>query len=592
MKFNKSLSIFIIVANTLLIKAEKVSFKVLAVNGTPYLSVGGNKYEMTLKEYPLYKAEIEVDNFPVEYNYGIVYADGNAEQEAFTRKRNQEEKALNEFFNRQVTIVEHPKLPKAYESFEYFVPSKLYDDSHVDTVIVKCDPNTLQMMYQNPNDKTLEVPAEVVYASPYSVKTFKQAVFSIAGQSTRLVPKLSYKIKNLNTEDNKELYNRTSIKLRAEHMDPSFLRDKIYGDILNSLGVPAAQNKFARLFINGEAIGLFNLSDDITNNRYLRETFNKGEKYNQENPIYKADYCAHCSVGAVYGDLGFYGEDANNPMYSIYTYKGKDETMDKVTHIARDIIPLVKEIDNYKTGITQECPIDIDTFLKYMVLEFLAGAIDNYWSKPGNYFLFKDSEKNKWYFHDADFHYSLGVGGKPEIMIGTPLAQYPPGFDDVDTARPPLDAILSHPEHKTKFLEIFQRLFSTSFHKEALYPRIESLASLIREDVEWDFGIPRVSQSENQVEADIIYNIDDFNTHINSEEGVSRYGTVPIKFFINSKIDLVSNELNIQIPQTIDNSLGYVDNPSQLKATSSSSKTVTWSIFTSFIILFVTFILY
>ena len=129
-----------------------------------------------------------------------------------------------------------------------------------------------------------------------TVKSFNQAIFSVSGQSTRGVPKLSYKIKNLKTEDNKELYDRTSIKLRAEHMDPSFLRDKIYGDILNSLGAPTAQNKFARLFINGEAVGLFDLSDDITNNRYLRETFNKGEKYKQENSIFKVDYCAHCKI--------------------------------------------------------------------------------------------------------------------------------------------------------------------------------------------------------------------------------------------------------------------------------------------------------
>jgi len=591
MKFNKSLSIFIIVAKTLLANAEKVNFKVLAVNGTPYVSVEGNKYEMTLKEYPLYKAEIEVDSFPVQYNYGIVYDDGNAEEEGFSRTRNQQEKALNEFFNRQVTIVDHPKLPKAFNPFEYFAPSKLYDDTHVDTIIVKCDPNALQAMYQNPKDKTLEVPAEVVYASPYTVKTFSQAVFSIAGQSTRLVPKLSYKIKNLKTEDNKELYNRTSIKLRAEHMDPSFIRDKIYGDILNSLGVPAAQNKHARLFINGEPVGLFDLSDDITNSRYLRETFNKGEKFKQDNSIYKADYCAHCSIGAVYGDLGYHGDDASNPMYSIYTYKGKDETTDKITHIANEIIPLVKEIDNYKNGFSQECPIDVDTFLKYMVLEFLGGAIDNYWNKPGNYFIFKDNEKNKWYFHDADFHYTFGVGGKPEVMSGTPLANYPPGFDDIDTARPPLDAMLSHPENKEKFNEIFQRLFSTSFHKDALYPRIESLARLIREDVEWDFSIPRVSQAEVQEEADIIYNMNDFDTHINSEQANSRYGTVPLKYFINTRIELVANELNIQIPPALDNSLGYVENPSQVKS-SASSKTATWSIFISFIVLMITFILY
>jgi len=60
--------------------------------------------------------------------------------------------------------------------------------------------------------------------SPYDVRTFKKAILSISGQSTMYVPKFSYKIKNLSDENKKELYGRSSIKLRAEHMDPTFVR--------------------------------------------------------------------------------------------------------------------------------------------------------------------------------------------------------------------------------------------------------------------------------------------------------------------------------------------------------------------------------
>jgi len=589
MKFNKSLGLLFTTLQALLINAENVSFKVLAVNGTPYVNVGGNQYEMTLKEYPLYKAEVEVNSFPVEYNYGIVYNDGTAEQEAFARKRVEGEKALNEFFNRKVTVVEHPPIPKAYEAFEYFVPSKLFDDTHVDTIIIKCDPNALQEMYLNPYNKTMEAPAEVIYASPYTVKSFNQAVISVSGQSTRGVPKLSYKIKNLKTEDSKELYDRTSIKLRAEHMDPSFLRDKIYGDILNSLGAPAAQNKFARLFINGEAVGLFDLSDDITNNRYLRETFNKGEKYKQENSIFKVDYCAHCKIGAVYGDLGYYGEDTTSPMYASYLYKGDDKTVEGRVHVNNEVIPFLRQMNDFITGVSKECPMDIDSYLKYMVLEFLSGAIDNYWNKPGNYFLFKDSEKNKWFFHDADFHFTFGVGGLPDIMLNTPLAEYPPGDDGIPKTRPPLDFLRSQPEYEAKFMDIFQRLFSTSFHEGSIFPRIDSLASLIREDAEWDFGISRVNQVLDQHDTDLIYNIQDFNTHINSLEAADRNGDKPLRHFIATKIQLVAKELNIHIPAEPLNDLGYVENPSPAK--SCSTQSVSWSIFTGLILLYLSYIL-
>jgi len=585
MRFYKS--IIIVAAQALLARAEKVTFKVLAVNGKPYVDIGGQQHEMTLKEYPLYKVELDID-LPVEYNYGLIYDDGNAEQESFKRKREKGKKSLNEFFNRQLTTVQHPLLPKAYESFKYYKPSKLFDDNHIDTIIIKCDPTVLQNMYQDPVNREIETTAEVIYASPYTVKTFKQAKFSISGQSTRTVPKLSYKISNLNTEDNKELFRRTSIKLRAEHMDPSFLRDKIYGDVLNSLGVPAAQNKFARVFINGDAVGLFNLSDDISNSRYLRETFNKGEKYKTENSFYKADYCAHCEKGALYADLGYHGDDYNDIMYSAYIYKGKDESIDGHEHVIQEIIPLIKDIEAYANGSSQKMPLDIDTFSRYMIMEFLAGAMDNFWCKPGNYFLFKDNEKNQWYFHDADFHYSFGAGGEQEMMLTTPLHQYPPKVEvdvDVPATRPPLDAIRSHQEDE--FIGIFHRLLKSGFHKEAIFPRIDSLASLIREDVEWSLGIPGVSQAATQ-DIDASYTINDFIQQVTSLEGEGIYGITPLKYFIGTKIDLLSKELNIEIPQEFDNSLGYVENPSQ---SSGLSITASWSVITILIML-ISYILY
>jgi len=576
----------------------KVTFKVLAVNGKPYVNIGENQYEMTLKEYPLYKAEVEVNEYPVIYNYGINYDDGTAAKEAFSRKRNQNEKSLNEFFDRQVTTQEHPPIPKAYEPFEFYKPSKLYDETFVDTIIVNCNPLDLQQMYFNPVNKTLETQAEVIYASPYTVKTFKQASFSISGQSTRKVPKLSYKIKDLKTEDNKELYSRTSIKLRAEHMDPSFMRDKIYSDILNSLGVPAAQNKFARLFINGEAVGLFVISDDISNSRYLRETFNKGEKFTNIPSLFKADYCAHCAIGCVYGDLGYHGENTTDPMYSIYMYKGKDKTIGGHEHVVQEILPLIKDINAYQMRLTEVMPLDIDTFLKYMAVEFLAGAIDNFWSKPGNYFLFRDNDRNQWYFHDADFHFTFGVGGQPDKMLNTPLNLYPPGFDNVTTARPPLDAILSRPDNASKFNEIFHRLFSTSFHTGSIFPRIDSMISLIREDADWDFGIPRVSQALDQIDVEYDYKIDDFLVHTTGMKSRDRFGDVPIRFFIYNKIKLLSEELNIQIPSEPLNDLGYVEYPKAEEKNSEKNKdesgtlqSISWSIFSALIILYLSYIL-
>jgi len=379
-------------------------------------------------------------------------------------------------------------------------------------------------------------------------------------------------------------------------MDPSFLRDKLYGDILNSLGVPAAQNKFVRLFINGESIGLFNLADDITNNRYLRETYNKGEKFTKSNPIFKGDYCPSCNPGG-YADLGYYGDDVNNPMYNIYTYKGDDKTTKNDDQIAKEVIPLLKEIDNYANGISNKFPFDEDVFLRYMAAEFLGGAVDNYWNKPGNFFIFKDADKNQWYYHDADFHYTFGAGGDSEAMINSPLSEYPPVDEEgVSRTRPPLDALLSKPENQEKLNGIIDRLLKTSFHTGALYPRIESLASLIKEDVEWDFSLPKVSLAGDLEDTDLVYSIDDFIKHTTSLEEDGDFDTTTLRYFISNRINNAAKELGIKIPEKPLNDLGYVEvkvsSDTGSESSSDSVQSVSWSIFSSIVVLFISFILY
>jgi len=590
MKYSKVINVLLLSTQALLINADKVTFKVLAVNGTPSLNIGGAQQQMTLSEYPLYTTEVEVNNFPVTYNYVL-----GDETEQFERKREKGEESLNEFFGRQLTIVEHPLLPRAYKPFELSKTSKFFDDNFIGNIIVTTD--GLQQLYQNINDDEFTVPAKVIYASPYTIKTFENAEIGISGQSTRSVPKLSFKLKGLKDGNNKELYGRSSIKLRAEHMDPSFLRDKLYGDILNSLGVPAVQNKYVRLFINGDAIGLYNASDSISSDTYLKETYNEGKKFTSENYVFKADFCPTCEGGPAYGDLGYYGDDPATPMYSIYSNKGADKkTTDENTKIAQCLIPLLKDIDNYKNGLSQNMPFDIDQFLRYMAMELLAGGVDNYWNKPGNFYVIKDVSRNQWYFHDSDFHYTFGCGGDGDAMMNTPISQYPPILEaNVGKERAPIDAIRSRPENEAKFQEIFKRLMSTSFNPSALYPRMESIASLIKEDAYWDFTLPKTHPNPTD-DLNMIYVNENFDINVYSEQPEAENGNIPIRTFINGRLNSVAQELGFKIPDTFESDLGFVENPKtkgngKNDDESDGSIKISWSIYSALIVLFATLML-
>ncbi|KAG4108420.1 hypothetical protein H8356DRAFT_972453 [Neocallimastix lanati (nom. inval.)] len=582
---------------TLLTNADFVEFKVLAVTGTPTLNINYKQYPMKAVDnsYPLYSTIVELNEYPINYNYILDYGNGNTDQEEFVRQRNRDDEALNDFFGRSINVMEHPLLPRAYKQFPYFRSSKLFDDTYVATVIIKCDPTDLNNIYNINN--TTKIPAEVIYASPYTVKTFKTAKLGLSGQSTMKVPKFSYKIKNLKDENDNGLYNRSSFKLRGEHMDPSFLREKIYGDVLNSLGVPVANNKFARVYINGRPIGLFDLGDSITSDRYLRETFNNGKKYDEKlvHPIFSTvrDY-----EKGVLSDLGYYGDDPNDVNYSVYNYKGDDKTNDSSYHIKTELIPFLKELNEYCVGNTEKSLLDIDYFLRYMALEYLGGAVDNYWSLTGNFILFKDLEKNQWFFHDSDFHHSFGDEWDGKSMLYTPISEFPPLLDErLPQKRAFLDAVLRRPENKEKLNKIFERLLKTSFHTNALFPRIESLTNLIREDAHWDFTLPR--ENPNPVlDTNIKYTSEDFETAAVSEKESGYDGEFSVRFFIKTKVKLVAQELGIQIPYDFENDLGFYENiginddSNDGDEKSGSVKTILWNIFTSLITILVVMIFY
>jgi len=572
----------------------------LTVNGTPILNLNDTHYPMdpVTGSYPLYQVTVDVQEFPVDYNYIVDYGDDDTEQEEFVRQRSKDDPSLNEFFGRSITVKEHPLLPKAYEEFPSLKKSKLFDDTFVASIFITCDEDEIGNLHENTESRE-KIAAEVIYANPYTVRTFTNATLSINGASTRSMPKVSYKIKNLKDEtNNKELFGRTNIKLRAEYSDASFVREKLYGDILNSAGAPTAQFTYARLYINQEPIGLFVLSDNVESDRYLRNTYNNGIKYTQPSPLYMGS-----RDGDIFSDMTYYGDDPSLDEYGVYLYKG-DEDITRDEFLQRDIIPLLKEIDSIKSDNSDnlKLTIDTDSFLKYMAVEFLGGGVDNFWTLPGNYYLFKEIEKNKWYFIDVDFHYTFGCNWEPEAMLNTPLSDFPPllEMDHTNKNRPLIDNLRGHPVYGKKFYEIIERLLKTSYHPNAIFPRLDSIAELIHDDVQEDVLLKR--QNKNAEEGtDYSVSIEDFEKEITSEEEDGFIGGYPVRYFVNNKAKLIANELGFEIPNEFENNLGFYESTAFVKEanesrnnkdTSSSSHSTSREVFSIFISFFIVLIMF
>jgi len=227
---------------------------------------------------------------------------------------------------------------------------------------------------------------------------------------------------------------------------------------------------------------------------------------------------------------------------------------------------------------------DIEMFLKFMAMQFMGGSIDNYWSRPGNYFLFKNMNYNggQWIFLDSDYHYTFGIGGD---NLNEYLATNIDGYSALNTdegvtpERPLLDNIRKDQENEEYFKSVFKRLVETAFHVDAIFPRIDSLVELIRDDVVWDIDLPKMSGypgAEN-----LQYNLEDFEYQVTNEDPdcENRPDLIPIKCWIRHRGLNTAKELGFEYPQSPDRSLGDVptlqqDNKSAATKTTVSMTTI------------------
>jgi len=531
----------------------KVTFKVVAVDGTPSVVINNKKYSMTELDYPVYQAVVDV-NTPVEYHYSLKTS-SKTEEEKFTIKATSSE-TLIEFFDRSITVKKHPLLPKIYETPSTVKQSKLYDDTQVATVLITGNESDIKKLHSDPENEELKANVKVIYVNPYTIKKFNSAKFSISGQSTTEAKKLSYKLTGLKDDQDKELFGRSAIKIRAEHMDPSFLREKIYGDILNSLGVPTIQNNFIRLYINKKPIGLFDITDDIKSGHFLKNTFNGGEKYAVDNHVFKADYYPD---GGCWGDLGYHGTSSR--MYDIYYYKGETKNADSEDMVKDHLIPFLNDSSKYPS--TGKLNFDVKSFLKQMAVEYVAGGMDNYWLRPGNFFIFKDVARNQWSFIDCDFHYSLGLSGNYDTdkLINYSIKDYPKYNDQINTtSRPLLDNIRKISSNESFFMDVFKNLVKYTFNVHALGPRIDSLAELIREDAYWDFKLPKANTLKGA--NDYGYTAKTFDAQVKNTSIPS--GTTelfPLKYWIIKRSEMLAKQLGVSVPSSaVKSSLGNYSN--------------------------------
>ncbi|KAF9322977.1 hypothetical protein BG006_001908 [Podila minutissima] len=406
-----------------------------------------------MKTYPLWSAKVAGVDASVSYKYVQLNKAGKVTESEKTMRKLPAGSVHtpNEFFGSRQSIYKIPMLPQAFEN-KLVRNSPFFREGANENVVIE------------------------------NVK------IELAGHSTREYAKLAYHLK---FPEATPLLDLTSIKLRSGENDETMIREKLYVDLLNNIGVPVQQKSYIRMFWNGVPIDLF-VAMEVQKENWTRKALHPDIPKVQVGSLWKMKSCCE---GA--GNLEWKGPTIKN--YNIddnYKPMIKGQNVPKDNYMA-DLIALMKDLKDYDPSKTKdpvaywEKRLDLDVFLKSMVMDYLTAAFDAYWIAGSNYQIYHDPVIKKWVWLPMDIDDTSGHSfwAQVESYKKTPRPNKK-GFESFLVTK----LILDPPTIKAKLEDHLKTITSYIFKPQALNPRVDAYIHMIEEDVVSDRKLPRVAE--------------------------------------------------------------------------------------------------
>ncbi|KAG0003069.1 hypothetical protein BGZ65_002070 [Modicella reniformis] len=506
------------------------------------VSIAGTVHKLATNEaiFPVWSGAVPGTTSAVEYSYVELNGQGAAvKSEAFVRKlANQTDTStLNEFFERPTTVWEVPKLPYTYLA-TYPSKTKAFKQKQIATIHVTAPATQIAEMNANPmNDKEYKVNFRFINSKTIHSQT--NITFSTSGKSSKEFSKQAFKFE-FDTQFNQTFFSRPNIKLRSMVNDPTMMREKLYIDMLNSVGVPTQQGAWVRLFVNNEPFGLYLMVDDIKKS-FAKQTIHSGD------PAVIRGSLVQMNAWINKADLVYKG--ATTAIYDADAYKSRNLGNNPTTDPLKELISFMADLESFNPTATPD-PVnywnsnrlDLEGYLRCMALEYLMGGFDMYWYSGSNYFMYKNPtlapNGGKWQWIPTDMDNTFG-SGFPTSTVPTYRT-----YADFTTlgARPLVQKlILENTQINAMFDQTLKEIISTAFKPEALTPRAEAYHRMLALDAAWDYSLKRKSPGTNRN-----FTIEDFNGNLYNNTRSMQGGVLS---WVHDMSSLVSKELAFTIPQ-------------------------------------------
>ena len=270
--------------------------------------------------------------------------------------------------------------------------------------------------------------------------------------------------------------------------DPSFIREKLHLDYCQTAGIAAPRCNYTRLYINDTLFAFYSLVEHVNSN-FLTSRFgtNEGDYFKAVDGI--------GTSSELFSDFKWYGNDTAQ---YINRYELKSDYFPGTWQKLVSFIDTINHSSN--TAASYFNNINLNSYYKAMAVDNLLGNMDAYVYSGRNFYAYfpPPSNKMEWIVWDA----SLSIGALP----GGPsnIETLPVTYVESDTGRPLLSKIMNDPILKNEYLYAFCNIFLYNFTTAKLFPKIDSIANIIRPFVYED---PRKMFSNAQFETNIVSDI-------------------------------------------------------------------------------------
>ncbi|KAF9567688.1 hypothetical protein EC968_003187 [Mortierella alpina] len=427
----------------------------------------------------------------VNYKYVLLDSTGVVKTEE-TFQRSLDKNAVQtpyDVFDREVTKTRLPDVPLVYDPWR-MSKTKIFDDTVIATIHLVGPQNQFEAMLQKP-EGAAPMKVNFRYINDKLVHNVDNVTFAISGKSSTEFNKQAFKF-DFDTDHNQTFFSRPHIKLRSETTDPTFMREKLFIDMLNVVGVPTQQGAWVRLYMNSKPVGLYLMVDDIGGS-FLKQTVHQG------NPaiVHGTLWQMNAPVVDTQGDLRYLGPNMGELESTQECYKMKNLGANPPTAPMTQLIQLMKELADFDPlapggKAFWDTRLDLDGVLRNLAMEYLGGDWDAYWWSGSNYFLYFNptlGSAGKWQWIPTDFDGTFGDGDPTDT-----LTDYKTYADFSKHDRPLVSKLLfANQEINQEFENILREIVGWAFKPEALFPRIDAYEKMLAKDAAWDYSIVRSS---------------------------------------------------------------------------------------------------